>query len=385
VPTDLPAFQQPISVPDDVLTCGFNDDTSINRDDAYAKIIQFCANKNQTSLAAGPVVNSQTDGRIQSGLYLNITITQNPECKDETDEKLDADYCTQFLLEALDSCDTQGSTKHGGIVQDECATYILQPWDSQGDLVCKPVTTTLGLGVNRDNAFANINDICGNITGGTVSPNAGYLREYRQDEGDSNMVLQIIYNPTCPRGAGATRTLDKDSCVKFFQRLVDGCDTNNKAPFGKYGGNLTDECEVYKMDTSVLEEIQCADPTAIFAGTSHAVDQQTGQAAIDDYCNTRGIGLKSPQELQNQGFVQFSPDTENYSKGLSGWVVRIKEVWDADPQKLCKPATAFSINKDECERKYGRVLKECLSKYITSMYIKLRANCLQLKDLMAAY
>jgi hypothetical protein len=45
---------------------------------------------------------------------------------------LEADYCTQFFLEALDSCDTQSKTKSGGTVKDGYTTYVLQPQDSKG-------------------------------------------------------------------------------------------------------------------------------------------------------------------------------------------------------------------------------------------------------------
>jgi hypothetical protein len=363
-PTNLPAFQQPITVPDDVLTCGFNDGKAgVDRTDAYNKIVKFCNDKNQTSLTAGPVSISQTDAKIKTGLYLNMTVTQNPECKGDTDQVLDADYCTQFLLEALDSCDTQSQSKFGGTVKDECATYVLQPTDSLGDLACKTVTDALGTGVNRDNALKNIADMCKN--GGTVSPNAGYLQEYRQEEGDSNLILQIMYNPTCPRGR-ATRTIDPSTCVTFFQRLVDDCDTKNAPPFGKYGGNLTDECEVFQMDTSVVELVNCdTDPTDIFTGTPHPVDNQTAQAAIYAYCNSAGIGLKYPQSTDQ--FVQFSDDTENYSTGLDGWVARMKATWmqtSANDPNHCKASTSFTLSKDECYRKYEKIVNQCLRKCV---------------------
>ena len=164
---------------------------------------------------------------------------------------------------------------------------------------------------------------------------------------------------------------------------MDGCNTDYKPPFGKFGGNLTDECEVYKMETNVLEEVRSVDPD-FFAGSPHPVDQETGQKAIDAYCNTAGIRLKSPEELKNQGFVQFSPDSGNYVHGLENWVLRMEVKWDADAGKKCRPSTAFNIDKNECKSKYGRVLRECTGKFMNSMQTKLSANCIYLMEPMGA-
>lgn len=193
-------------------------------------------------------------------------------------------------METLDNCDTKIRTgKFGGTVEDECATYVLHPEDSDGDLACK--IGGAGLGANKDDAMEIATDLCKAIDGKSVSPNAGFLNETRPGRGDSNLVLQIQYNPACPRGGGGTRAIDKDACAKFFGVLVNDCDTKNEAPFGKFGGNLTDECEVYGMGTNVLEEVRCVEPP-IFGGTPHTVDPTTGQKAIDKYCKTKDSTLR---------------------------------------------------------------------------------------------
>lgn len=273
-------------------------------------------------LSGDPIKIGQTDGRIKSGQFVEISVGLDQACKDVTDETLDVDDCQYYLLETLDGCDTGTTTaKFGGTVADGCASYIVHPTQSLGELTCKTDADQRGVGVHRDNVFSNAEDFCQGINGRTVSPNAGFRQEYWQKSGDSMVVLQVQYNAAaCARGASAVRAIDSDSCKGFFTRLIDDCNTNAKSPFGKYGGTLVDECEIYSMDTSVNEIIDCGDPTTLFAGTPRAIDQDVGQKAIDSFCNTPNL---SPVDITSQDFVQFSSGSGNYNQGLDGWVVRV--------------------------------------------------------------
>jgi hypothetical protein len=335
LPAGFPVFQDPITVPDDQLTCGFNDATkvSVSRDAANTIIQKFCTDNANKPLTGDPLTISQTDGRLQSGQYLEVSMALDQACKDVTDETLDVDTCTSFLLETLDGCDTGSTTaKFGGTVNDECMTYVVHPTQSLGNLTCKADADQKGVGVDRDSVYANAVDFCNTINGKAVSPGAGFRQEYWETSGDSTVLLQVQYDSaSCARGAGAVRAIDPDACKGFFTRLIDDCNTNAKAPFGKYGGTLTDECEVYSMDTIVVEQITCNDPP-IFAGTPHAIPQDVGQKAIDQFCSAANI---SPIDLQSQSFTQFSPGVGNYNTGLDGWVIRVSVPFYTCASKSC--------------------------------------------------
>ena len=357
-------FAQVPTFEDDKVDCGFPNDDPATVQSAFAQdqISSFC-----TQMQNQPVTTEDAlgnDSFISAGMLLNITVSLDSACAGDTSEVLDLNDCQLFLGQTITECDSKSSNKLGGTVYNGCFDYMLHPQDNRGELNC--FGSAAGTGVNRDEILADIATFCHAMEGVGVGPGKLISTTYKMAQGDSSATITISYEVTdfCPDIPQASYVLDERSCNRFLGRAVDDCNTNFKPPYGKYGGIVTDNCGVYKLQTNVTEVIGCGTQLANPCGgdpqnNPHNFDLADATKAVADYCS-RSLTLSPNPTDPPSGFSQDVPDGWSYDywyQGLDNWVIKTNATFQEHGD--CAPSESFNTGGQECVRKMGNIANQC--------------------------
>jgi hypothetical protein len=364
-------------------TCGFpNDDPAVvQRSVADTSINSFCKdndNKPVSQVGVSKIVS------LGTGMSLNMTVAQENICSADSKQTIDGTACNQFLHEALDGCEalTHNPLKHGGTIIDRCSRYILHPIDNDGEQTC--VGKGDGTGLDRDDAVANAQDFCTKFDGKISSPGAPNLFQYKQTKGDSTATLSVTYDGSkCTRGSNdgsAGYAIEKRACNRFFSHLIDWCNTDFQPPYGKYGGTLTDECGVYKLDVVKTEKITCGNNPYPHPENIASAD---GTNAVNQWCGEDNVLIPGTYT----GFQQSPPKGESWDTwprpdkngNLGPNLVRSQAYFDNStapgaPPSTCSPEKKYSTKGDECKRKANAILSTCMYSF-PDCGVSCNANC----------
>jgi hypothetical protein len=124
-----------------------------------------------------------------------------------------------------------------------------------GELDC--ATNTEGTGVDRASIVKNIEDFSQKNAGSNVSPNQGNSNNFYQKLGDSLATISVSYTPLVQEEAKRSTRSTNMPVTGFSAGTVDDCNTSYKRPYGKYGGQVTDDCGIFKLETKAIEQMEC--------------------------------------------------------------------------------------------------------------------------------
>lgn len=207
-------------------------------------------------------------------------------------------------------------------------------------------------------------NFCQNITadhvnGREVQPReyAGLRIYYNPSKGNTQMNVSLTYNQDvkCPQtGDKAQYLADRSSCERFLRdKIIDGCQTSYHAPYGKFGGVLTDACGIYAIQTKNVEPILCESWPG---GTAAAISEPVAHDAIEWFCS-QGYVVDPAQSYNPSAFYQNPPGY--WQRGST--VVFMNATFETLPQNTgCQiERRKFAASGDECKRRLHSIVNKC--------------------------